>query len=84
MDYDRKTVYRRLNSLAEEGEIQRLEVGEGRGKSVGWYVQDASESLSDADQIAQAVVEHLDGASLRLDASERKRLAEDVAEELRQ
>ncbi|WP_246985020.1 PRA1 family protein [Halorientalis marina] len=38
VEYDRKTVYRRLDSLESEGKINKFEVGRGRGKSVGWYV----------------------------------------------
>jgi len=36
-DYDRKTVYRRLDKLEKAGEIEKIQVGRGRGKSVGWY-----------------------------------------------
>ena len=40
-EYDRKTVYRRLSGLEEEGRILKVEVGAGRGKSVGWYAPDS-------------------------------------------
>lgn len=46
-DYDRKTIYRRLDDLENEGEISKIEVGEGRGMSVGWYVP-GSFSVDDA------------------------------------
>lgn len=38
--YDRKTVYRRLDSLESDGQIEKIEVGSGRGRSIGWYHPD--------------------------------------------
>lgn len=60
-NYDRKTIYRRLHSLESEGKIRKVEVGMGRGRSVGWAPSDFQLSMVERTESTAASVLPLAG-----------------------